>query len=1131
MRGQRLGSDKPHRRNNADTAREFRFVGASELEAQVAAARRELAGVLNDYRELGLRVSLLTRQRNVALRNLARTEQYLESANPGFKPLQPDQPPEPQATGTNGAPAVAQQASVADATCPAKIRRKPRWRRAVRHIAAHTVPAMRLQREFSELQQQLVTSRGECQRLEQKAERLARERDEVVAELERARAEAFEAVPQSQRLAELEAQAEQHRAEIDSLGHQLAEANRKVESLTGTLLSVEETLERVQAAKNDLEIGLIERDDRVAVLETERGGLEREIDRLNARLSELQQDLATTQESSRVQASELDGLREELARAHNRDAERIEELEAALADAASGLRESEKRRRAQTSALQEQMQKLDERHRQLAALETQQHKAADEVTELKRCVSAAEQSRARAQQEAHSRKAELDELVVQLKSLQSALESAEARVANTDQQRQALSDALVLERGKATVLEQQLGDMRGIEEQLSTELTEVTQRLSVAQDELASSSDRNQSLKNDMDAVVHEYAATRRRDREELQKLEHRLTELEPQLAAAHKHVEELELSLAESAYRQEVSDRQLRELGTKLELERARQSAEPAAGSAAAETPEPEAPASQTLPAIRETKPPALVIADAVPLRQRRRRRWAGAAAAAVVVVGVVAGAVRLRDFIWGEQSVAEPENVPERSADEQPGEALALAEPEAAASLATAEIEPPGDDAVSTSPSTPATEGKTLPPYLQSLSREAANDQGQEPENEAEPDGTAQTGTPMAPERVATIQSPADSSEAPLKAARKRAKLPPYLQSLSRQARQRKGTGEHVEAHLMREATSARALSRLCEGDGGGAEACSETEKGFMKDTVIGLPSGVKYKVITNGTGRSPQSGDTVVVNYRGLLPDGTEFDSGGPGGEEAFRLSQAIPGLRDVLPYMEEGAKWEVYLPTELAFPEPGPLGGQEVIFTIELLAVVDPETAAVAAENPLNESAVPARTPGSEESYWQSAKGGEADGPETESAFVAEPRRFSPLERRTRTEDFLAENAEQEDVVSLPSGLQYRVLKDGNGSGRSPGADDTVVLNYRGILTDGREFDRSEGATEFSLAEVIPGWREALQHMEEGAQWEVVIPPSLTHRGAVRKRGAFGQQPLIYEIELVSINESGHTTDDR
>jgi FKBP-type peptidyl-prolyl cis-trans isomerase len=525
-------------------------------------------------------------------------------------------------------------------------------------------------------------------------------------------------------------------------------------------------------------------------------------------------------------------------------------------------------------------------------------------------------------------------------------------------------------------------------------------------------------------------------------------------------------------------------------------------------------------------------VVADAVPLRQRRRRRWAGAAAAAVAALGVVAGALRLRDFIWGEQLVAELDSEREPAAYEQPGEVLALAEPEAAASLATAEIEPPRDDAVSTSPPTRATEGKTLPPYLQSLSRQSANDQGQEPANGAEePDGTTQTETQATPERVATIQSAADSSEAPLKAGRKRAKLPSNLQrSLSLQARHRTSAAQHVGAHLMGEATSARAVDRLCQGDGTGTQGCSETEKDFMKDTVVGLPSGVKYKVITNGTGRSPGAGDTVLVSYRGLLPDGTEFDSGGPGVEEAFRLSQAIPGLQDVLPYMEEGAKWEVYVPTELAFPEPGPLGGQEVIFTIELLAVEDSEVPAVATEEIGDKKAARASAPGADESYWQVATGGEADEPEAGQALALETRRLLPFERRAATEQFLAENAEHEGVISLPSGLQYRVLKDGSG-GRSPTATDTVTLNYRGMFTDGREFDRSEGATEFSLEEVIPGWQEALQHMEEGSQWEVVIPPSLAHRGAVRRRGTFGQQPLIYQIELVSINESGATVQDR
>jgi FKBP-type peptidyl-prolyl cis-trans isomerase len=80
---------------------------------------------------------------------------------------------------------------------------------------------------------------------------------------------------------------------------------------------------------------------------------------------------------------------------------------------------------------------------------------------------------------------------------------------------------------------------------------------------------------------------------------------------------------------------------------------------------------------------------------------------------------------------------------------------------------------------------------------------------------------------------------------------------------------------------------------------------------------------------------------------------------------------------------------------------------------------------------------------------------------------------------------------------------------------------VVLKYRGTLPDGREFDRSDGQAEFSVQEVIPGWQEALLQMQEGAEWELYIPPTLAHHGATRNRGALGQQPLIYQVELVEI----------
>jgi FKBP-type peptidyl-prolyl cis-trans isomerase len=77
---------------------------------------------------------------------------------------------------------------------------------------------------------------------------------------------------------------------------------------------------------------------------------------------------------------------------------------------------------------------------------------------------------------------------------------------------------------------------------------------------------------------------------------------------------------------------------------------------------------------------------------------------------------------------------------------------------------------------------------------------------------------------------------------------------------------------------------------------------------------------------------------------LPDGTGFgDPDSSGGVEAFRLSDAIPGLQDALQYMEEGAKWEVYVPAALAYRMPGPFAGREVIFLIELKSVTSPGAA--------------------------------------------------------------------------------------------------------------------------------------------------------------------------------------------
>jgi FKBP-type peptidyl-prolyl cis-trans isomerase FklB len=125
-------------------------------------------------------------------------------------------------------------------------------------------------------------------------------------------------------------------------------------------------------------------------------------------------------------------------------------------------------------------------------------------------------------------------------------------------------------------------------------------------------------------------------------------------------------------------------------------------------------------------------------------------------------------------------------------------------------------------------------------------------------------------------------------------------------------------------------------------------------------------------------------------------------------------------------------------------------------------------------------------------------------------------------RKEGEAFLAANKDKDGVVTLPSTLQYKVLKAGDGT--KPTIDDTVVCHYRGTLIDGTEFDsshkRGQPAT-FPLKKVIKGWTEALQLMPTGSKWQLFIPPALAYgeRGTGNVIGP--NATLIFEVELLSI----------
>jgi FKBP-type peptidyl-prolyl cis-trans isomerase FklB len=135
--------------------------------------------------------------------------------------------------------------------------------------------------------------------------------------------------------------------------------------------------------------------------------------------------------------------------------------------------------------------------------------------------------------------------------------------------------------------------------------------------------------------------------------------------------------------------------------------------------------------------------------------------------------------------------------------------------------------------------------------------------------------------------------------------------------------------------------------------------------------------------------------------------------------------------------------------------------------------------------------------------------------------AEARLIAQQDNKKKGEAFLAENKTKADVVTLPSGLQYKILKAGEG--KKPTEADTVECRYRGTHIDGTEFENSESSGQpatFKVSKVIPGWREALKLMPVGSKWQLFIPSQLAY--GQRGSGRIGPyETIIFEIELVAI----------
>ncbi len=147
------------------------------------------------------------------------------------------------------------------------------------------------------------------------------------------------------------------------------------------------------------------------------------------------------------------------------------------------------------------------------------------------------------------------------------------------------------------------------------------------------------------------------------------------------------------------------------------------------------------------------------------------------------------------------------------------------------------------------------------------------------------------------------------------------------------------HEMAEKQKEKTKLLGEKNLKEGEA----FLAENKK---KEGVKTLPSGLQYKVITEGSGKTPKASDTVTVNYRGTLIDGTEFDSSYKRGQPAtFPVSGVIKGWTEALQLMKEGAKWQIFIPSDLAYGDKGAgniIGPNAVlIFDVELISVKEAE----------------------------------------------------------------------------------------------------------------------------------------------------------------------------------------------
>ena len=279
--------------------------------------------------------------------------------------------------------------------------------------------------------------------------------------------------------------------------------------------------------------------------------------------------------------------------------------------------------------------------------------------------------------------------------------------------------------------------------------------------------------------------------------------------------------------------------------------------------------------------------------------------------------------------------------------------------------------------------------------------------------------------------------------------------------------------------------------------------------KDGVVVLPSGLQYKVMHSAPpgGATPKStSDLCTCHYTGRLIDGTVFDSSVQRGRPAtFSPGGVIGGWTEALMMMRPGDKWVLFIPADLAYGERGSgsriPGGAALVFELELLSIREASWKDWLTLRTIAFTLLILY-------YVYSFFGGPSN------KDLAEVKKFSAR--------FLAENKQKDGVMTLPSGLQYKVLRAGKGDCH-PLLNSPCSCNYEGRCAkdwpSGAKFDSSYdrgSPTTFAPNQVIGGWTEAMQLMVEGDMWELYIPSNLAYGDTGRVPGC-----LVFTIELIQI----------